>query len=801
MRSKTLAAIATLVCVLLAGCSSPDERAAAYLAKAQELYEEGDYTTARIEAMNAAQIQPRNAEVRYLLAEIEESEQNFRQAIGHLQVAVDADDTHLPSRIKLGNYYVLAKAVEQADEQVTAAEGLAPDDPEVMLLRARVLYQQQDYEGALEQIERTLATDPGFVEATMFKAGIFVSRQEIDNALGLVDDAVNAAEEKDVKKLRQFRVILLRSAGRNSEVEDDLKALMIDYPDEETYAVTLAQLYISQGKLDQAEEILRKIIQADPADVDRRIEFARFLLAQRGPEPAEDALKQFVAELPDSTKLKLTLGQFYESQNEQVSAFSIYEEIAGTEPDSEIGLAARNRMAAIKIRDNDLETAKSMIADILETEPDNADALLVRAAFKFSDEDYDAAVADLRTVLRAEPQSVRALLLLARSHVGAGNAELAQDAYRRLIEVDPNHPVASNELANLLARAGAAEQAEEVLRRKLELAPEDRRSASNLVEALLMQGEVDAAEAEVRGLMELDDASGLAEFQLGRVMQAKRSSDEAIAAYKQALEKNPNAPQALQNLTAALVDSGRADEAISYLKGYIEANPDQVAARLLLGAVYARVDKRDEAQEQFEKVIELQPGANRAYASLAALYPQDPNTRIEIYERGFSANPSDATLGFLLATEYERANLWDKAMGIYESLIEVDANNDIAANNLAALLLDQRTDSASFERALKLASRFADSEQPALVDTLGWAYYRTGDFASAVRYLEVATAGAGEVPQLRYHLGMAYLKNQNPVQARAELEKAIELAKQDFVGIEEARSTLEELKAGATAGN
>ena len=140
MRFFSLTLAILFACVMLTACGTPEERAASYLDKAQELYDEGDLTTARIEAMNAAQIEPRNADVRYLLAKIEESEQNFRRAIGHLQVAVDADPNHLPSRLMLGTYYVLGKAVEDADAQAIASESIAPDDAEVLLLRARVLY-------------------------------------------------------------------------------------------------------------------------------------------------------------------------------------------------------------------------------------------------------------------------------------------------------------------------------------------------------------------------------------------------------------------------------------------------------------------------------------------------------------------------------------------------------------------------------------------------------------------------------------------------------------------------------------
>jgi len=793
VHSRLLLIVAALLSVALGACGSPEDRAAAYLEKAQQLYDEEDYTTARIEAMNAAQIEPRNADVRYLLAEIEEKEQHFRQAIGHLQVAVDADENHLPSRIKLGNYYILAKAIDEAAVQVEAAEAIAPDDPEVMLLKARVLYLNDDVDGALVEIDRALAADPALVDATMFKAGVYVAQRDFGPALDLVDEAILIAQGDDRQRLRQFRIIVLRSADRNMEVESDLKGLIADYPEEQSYAVTLAQLYISQDNVDEAEDILRGIVNAEPEDADRRIDFVRFLLAQRGPEAAEAALAEFVAELPDSMELKFAQGRFYEAQDDRAEAFEIYQNIVATEPATETGLAARNRMVAIEIRNNNLDSAKQMIVEILAIEPDNADALLVRSAFSFTDRDYDAAIADLRTVLRSDDQSTRALLLLARSHVGAGSMELAQDAYRRLIDIQPNHPTASNELADLLARSGEPGQAEEVLRRKLEVSPDDRRSASNLVEALLLQGDTAAAEQEARILVEMDDPSGLAEFQLGRVMQAKKSREEAIAAYRQALEKNPEATQALQGLIMSLLQDGQQDEAAEYLRVYLEEYPDNNSARLLLGAVYARMNDKDAAAAEFENVIERQPTASRAYASLAALYPDDADERIRIYELGTAANPIDPTLGFLLSTEYERAQKWDEAIQIYETLLEANPDNNIAANNLAAVLLDQSADAADYRRALELAKRFADSKEPALVDTLGWAYYRNGEYASAVRYLEVATAGAEQIAQLRYHLGMAYLKNKNPVRARAELEAAVDLAQQDFVGIDEARATLAEL--------
>jgi len=778
---------------LLVACGSPEERAADYLAKAQVLYEQEDYVTARIEAMNAAQIEPRNADVRFLLANIEESDKNFRKAIGHLQVAVDAEPNHVESRIKLGNYYVLAKAGELAAEQAAVAVELAPDDAEVLLLQARILFLNEDTAGAMERTDAALSRDPKLIDAIMFKAGLNMANGDADAARKLVQDGIATVDADGVKQLRQFHVLLLISAERHDEMEKDLKALAADYPEEESFPLALAQLYVTQERIDEAETIYRDYVDQDPEDVQRRIAFVRFIGAQHGAEAAEKTLQEYVAGLPESMELLLGLGQLYEGISKQNDALTTYEKIANTEPKSPNGLTARNRIAAIKLQQNKPEEAKAVVAAILADEQDNADALMIRAAFAFTEKRFDDAVTALRTVLRVQPDAEPAMLLLARAHNAGGSPELAQDAYRRLIEKNPAHPAAATELADMLARGGDVPLAEEVLREQLVAAPEDRRAASSLIQALLLQGDVEGAEIQARSMLDLGDETGLAQFQLGRVLQAKKSNQEAIDAYQAALEKNPEAPEPLQGLVAIYVNDGRSDKAIAYLRDRLDQYPTQLAPRLLLGAVYAQQKNPAAAAQQYEEIISLQPNATRAYASLAALYPDDAAQRRDTYLRGIGANPKDMALRLLLATEYEQAGQVEDALAIYENVLEDDPKNMMAANNLAALMLDFRTDAGSHARALELARQFEDSDQAALLDTLGWAYYRSGDYDNAMRLLKAAVARDETIPLLHYHLGMALIKGGAPEGARDALEKSLSLTKVDFPGIEEARAALKQL--------
>ena len=88
-----------------------------------------------------------------------------------------------------------------------------------------------------------------------------------------------------------------------------------------------------------------------------------------------------------------------------------------------------------------------------------------------------------------------------------------------------------------------------------------------------------------------------------------------------------------------------------------------------------------------------------------------------------------------------------------------------------------------------LAQRFADSEQAPFLDTLGWVYYRNGDYQRATEVLERMQATGEMTPERQFHLGMTYLQGGRPGEARPLLVSAV-AADQPFAGIDEARAAL-----------
>jgi len=135
-------------------------------------------------------------------------------------------------------------------------------------------------------------------------------------------------------------------------------------------------------------------------------------------------------------------------------------------------------------------------------------------------------------------------------------------------------------------------------------------------------------------------------------------------------------------------------------------------------------------------------------------------------------------------------------MQVYERALAADPNYWFAANNLAFLLSESSDQKTDLDRALELSQKALKQRpgDPAILDTIGWVYYRLGDFSKAQGLIEQALAGAPDSAILNYHMGMALYKTDRIDEARENLEKAL-AGDDEFYGRKEAEETLNKIKA------
>src|SRR5262249_19194190 len=110
----------------------------------------------------------------------------------------------------------------------------------------------------------------------------------------------------------------------------------------------------------------------------------------------------------------------------------------------------------------------------------------------------------------------------------------------------------------------------------------------------------------------------------------------------------------------------------------------------------------------------------------------------------------------------------------YERAVAADSHAAAAANNLAWLIA-QQGQGADLNRALELAqsATTAHPDMPELMDTLGWVYYKKDLAALAIPLFSRASEKQPEKGDYSYHLGLAYARTGDQVNAQAALERAL----------------------------
>src|SRR5690606_37184533 len=113
-------------------------------------------------------------------------------------------------------------------------------------------------------------------------------------------------------------------------------------------------------------------------------------------------------------------------------------------------------------------------------------------------------------------------------------------------------------------------------------------------------------------------------------------------------------------------------------------------------------------------------------------------------------------LMFALASAYEENRRYDRAERTFRELIAANDAHAPALNYLGYMLAER---GRKLEEALSFIERALaiDENNPAYLDSLGWAYFRLGRFDEAREPLERAAKALPNVSVINDHLGDLYL--------------------------------------------
>ncbi len=644
-----------------------------------------------------------------------------------------------------------------------------------------------DVDGAIADATKVLRSKPGQADAATLLAGLYARQQDDRKAEEVLAKAI-AADPKNVP-LRTVRAAVAIRLGDRDQAELDLREIVKLEPESLAHRTTLARFYASGDKGDQAESVLREAIAASPDDDQRYLALVEFLVARRGMDAAEAELRKMVEQRPKAYRLRFGLASMLVAAGKRDQAEQVCEEIVALDKTGPNALAARLQLAGFAFAREANDDGDRLVAEILQANPKDSGALVLRAQRSLAKNDPGGAIIDLRSALRNQPGSLQVNALLAAAHRANKEVELGRQAIATAVAHYPDQADLRILLAEYDLSNDAPDQALKVLNEAIKRQPRDPRGYEAKARVQIAQKDFAGAERTLGALKQALPESAVGYYQSGLLQAAQNKNDAAVKELETAIAKAPTAAEPRVALIGLQVQQNRLDQALAAAKEFVSANPQAPIAYMALGEVQAARREPDAAEASYRKWIELNPRAPLGYLRLARLHitaRNDPARAVTALEEGRKAIPGNRELTLQLAELYEQTGQVDQAIREYERVLSANPRDDLAANNLAMVLITYKADPANLDRALTLAQRFEHSNNAAFVDTLGWAHYVRGDYAKALPVLQKAVELAPKEPLLQYHLGMAYYRGGNADLAKRHLQEAI-AAKVNFPGLDEAK--------------
>jgi tetratricopeptide (TPR) repeat protein len=351
---------------------------------------------------------------------------------------------------------------------------------------------------------------------------------------------------------------------------------------------------------------------------------------------------------------------------------------------------------------------------------------------------------------KVDPTAVRMVEAYGRYLARTGNKADALKVYEDFNKVLPDHPLIVQEMKAVndgdklpvlvdSPQAGAAE------------------ALYGLGASIGRRGGEDLALIYLQLALYLEPSHVMALLSLADLYESLKKPDLAIKVYERVPASSPLSRNAEIQLAGDLDQLDRSDEAKKRLEHVIADHPKDTEAILALGNIQRGRKEFAECADTYGKAIDTIPSP-------------DKSNWVVFYFRGIC---------------YERSHQWPGAEADMKKALELFPEQPLVLNYLGYSWVDQ---GVHLDDGMDMIRRAVEQrpDDGYIVDSLGWAYFRTGNYDEAVKNLERAVELKPDDPTINDHLGDAYWRVGRTLEAHYQWSQAKDLGpeKEDLPKIE-----------------
>lgn len=536
----------------------------------------------------------------------------------------------------------------------------------------------------------------------------------------------------------------------------------------------LAVLYLHQNDYDNALSIIEDVLNQNPDDLEALILYGSIKQSLKEYDDAIIAFEKVIALDPEQKKIYLFLGSIYMYKDQMDKAREIYQKMVEKYPDAYVGYYF---LGKISIKQGNLNIAEKEFSKALDIEP-----MLLEPRFELlkiyrQDEESDKDIKGSSVTVKKGDS----LHKLCMKMYGRYNADI------RKTVLDAN-PALKNPDKLLLGQqiffpVMTQKNKEKIIR---------------VYEEIL-----DHYPQNIKAAMEL-----------GLYYEKNEMKKEAAGIFAELGRRSFEEKNIFEKIVILYIKNKAYQDAITILEGMLNGLPDNSDIHYFLGIAYDSIDDKEKAIQNFlavdhgsasfenatiyaayllqtqkktaqairhlETGIQKQPESIDFYLILAQFYEdmekfKNAETTLT---KGLEANPDNTQLLFRSGVLYDKWEKKETSIGIMKKIIALDPEHAQALNYLGYTYLELNRNLNEAEKLIRKAVELKP-EDGYITDSLGWVYYKKGNYKKAAEILEHAISLVPDDPIILEHAGDAYLKLNDRKKALEFYERSLSITKED----------------------
>ena len=515
---------------------------------------------------------------------------------------------------------------------------------------------------------------------------------------------------------------------------------------------------------------------ARPADASAAYHFMLGYQAELA-QNSEQALKEYQAALkadPGALSVKARLASLHFSLGDMPNALRYAQEVADGRADDARMLT---HMAGILASGGRGDEALSVLDRAIALDPEAGDAYFTKGLLLLNLKRPAEAEQAMRAGIARSPENAVGHYHLGRILLESGKVDEAMASFERAITANSAFEPAYLALASMHEARHDKDRAVAVLKRYLQhVNARNREIRHQLVRIYVDAKDYQGARKELEDLLAEDPSDLDAQLRMALIHGEQKEYAEAIDRLNGILKVRPGELKVRDYLGYIYEESKDTQKALEIYAFNVQLEPTFYEGHLHLGVLYYRMKNFPKANEHLGRAIALNPKQPESHIvqGLAYLQQEQYDKSAEAFQEGIRHNPKNADLHFNLGTAYDKLNRFDDVVRAMETAIKLDPHHADALNYLGYSFADR---GIRIDQALSLTKQAValKPDNGYYVDSLAWAFFKSGQLTEALVELKRAATLVGDDPVIYEHLGDIYAKQQRLSDAREAWLHALEL--------------------------